>query len=376
MRTIKLVCSLRNQKYIYLIIIIFVYLSQNNTKKVSVHKKRIGVINLPNGQNVGNILVKFAMFNILKHFGLNATIITPKLYPIMKVDLSFIHRTINSNLLELKEEFSELHESDYDYLIVNSDQTWALYGKYFFDVGFLQFAENWKIPKLIYATSIGSDFWPHNNVKVKEKIKKLLKSFSGISFREKGLIKLAEENLGIKGVFVLDPTLLLEQDIYLKEIKDYNNTFYNNDKYIFVYNLHPNKILERIAKESSEKFNYKIKKLQINKNDYIENFIYGLNNSQAVLTDSFHGTIFSLMFNKPFISFIDTNTWRLGKGRFDSLKEVFKLENRIVDPLDNINISLNLLLETPNINKTLFNELKRFSINYLKKNLDILWYKV
>ena len=114
MRTIKLLCSLRNQKYIYLIIIIFVYLSQNNTKKVSVHKKRIGVINLPNGQNVGNILVKFAMFNILKQFGLNATIITPKLYPIMKVDLSFIHRTINSNLLELKEEFSELHESDYD----------------------------------------------------------------------------------------------------------------------------------------------------------------------------------------------------------------------------------------------------------------------
>ena len=54
------------------------------------------------------------------------------------------------------------------------------------------------------------------------------------------------------------------------------------------------------------------------------------------------------------------------------MKEVFKLENRIVDPLDNINISLNLLLETPNINKTLFNELKRFSINYLKKNLDIL----
>ena len=372
MRIIKLVCSLRNQKYIYLIIMIFIYLSQNNTKKFSTHKKRIGVINLPNGQNVGNILVKFAMFNILKQFGLNATIITPKLYPIMKVDLSFIHRTINSNLLELKEEFSELHESDYDYLIVNSDQTWALYGKYFFDVGFLQFAENWKIPKFIYATSIGSDFWPHNNVKVKERIKKLLKSFSGISFREKGLIKLAEENLGIKGVFVLDPTLLLEQDIYLKEIKDYNNTFYNNDKYIFVYNLHPNKILERIAKDSSEKFNYNIKKLQINKNDYIENFIYGLNNSQAVLTDSFHGTIFSIMFNKPFISFIDTNTRRLGKGRFDSLKEVFKLENRIVDPLDNINISLNLLLETPNINKTLFNELKRFSINYLKKNLDIL----
>ena len=235
--TIKLVCSLRNQKYIYLIIIIFVYLSQNNTKKVSVHKKRIGVINLPNGQNVGNILVKFAMFNILKQFGLNATIITPKLYPIMKVDLSFIHRTINSNLLELKEEFSELNENDYDCLVVNSDQTWAFYGKYFFDVGFLKFAENWKLPKFIYGTSVGSDFWPHKDIKVRETARKLLRSFSGISFREKGLIKMAEENLGVKGVFVLDPTLLLGKDIYLNEIKDYKNTLYTNEKYIFIYQL-------------------------------------------------------------------------------------------------------------------------------------------
>ena len=364
--------DLTNYKPICLLILIFIFIRLNTTKKVSLYKKRIGVINLPNGQNVGNILVKFAMFKILKQFGLNATIITPKLYPIMKVDLSFIHRTISSNLLELKEEFSELNENDYDCLVVNSDQTWALYGKYFFDVGFLKFAENWKIPKFIYGTSIGSDFWPHNDIKVRETAKKLLRSFSGISFREKGLIKMTEENLGVKGVLVLDPTLLLGKDIYLNEIKDYKNTLYTNEKYIFIYQLHPNKILERIAEDSSKKFNYKINKFQLFNRDYIENFIYGLNNCQSVLTDSYHGTIFSIMFNKPFISFIDTNTRNLGKGRFDSLKEVFNLENRIFDPLENTNISLNLLLETPNINKTLFNELKRFSINYIKKNLGIL----
>ena len=292
--------NLRFPKNIYLLIIICVYISQNKIRQVSKNKKRIGVISLPNGQNVGNILVKFAMFNILKKFGLNATIITPKLYPIMKVDLSFIRRTINSNLLELKEEFSELKESDYDYLIVNSDQTWALYGKYFFDVGFLEFAENWKIKKFIYATSIGSEFWPHNSIEVKEKIKKLLKTFSGISFREKGflisdliLIRLSEENLGIKGVFVLDPTLLLDKNIYLNEIKNYHNIFYNNDKYIFIYILNTNELLNKIAKDSSEKFNYKIKKFDLFNKDYIENFIYGLSNSQAVLTDSYHGTIFS-----------------------------------------------------------------------------------
>ena len=55
--------NLRFQKNIYLLIIICVYISQNKIRQVSKNKKRIGVISLPNGQNVGNILVKFAMFN-------------------------------------------------------------------------------------------------------------------------------------------------------------------------------------------------------------------------------------------------------------------------------------------------------------------------
>ncbi len=69
---------------------------------------------------------------------------------------------------------------------------------------------------------------------------------------------------------------------------------------------------------------------------------------------------------------MDTTNTRFGKGRFDSLKEVFCLEKRIIDPLKSNNISLNLLKEIPNINQTLFNELKSFSIDYIKKNLDIL----
>jgi hypothetical protein len=364
--------SFKQYKFLYLLILTLIFISQNNKLNFGIYEKRIGVINLPNGQNVGNILVKFAMFKLLKGFGLNATIITPKLqYPEIKVDLSFIHRTLNSHFVELKDNFSELNEKDYDYLVVNSDQTWVWFGKYFFDIAFLKFAENWRIPKFIYATSIGRDYWPYNKM-IEKEAKKLLKSFTGISFREKGLVKLAKKKLGIKGVFVLDPTLLLEKEYYLKEIKDYKNNFFEKEKFIFVYQLHENKILERIANDSSKKFNYKIFKLEFDKSDYIESFIFGINTSQAVLTDSFHGTIFSIMFNKPFLSFMDTTNTRFGKGRFDSLKEVFCLEKRIIDPLKSNNISLNLLKEIPNINQTLFNELKSFSIDYIKKNLDIL----
>ena len=75
------------------------------------------------------------------------------------------------------------------------------------------------------------------------------------------------------------------------------------------------------------------------------------------------------MFNKSFISFLNRGR---GKGRFDSLKEVFNLKNRIIDPLKNINPDINLLLEPLNINQTVLNELRTFSINYLKKNLGII----
>ena len=60
-----------------------------------------------------------------------------------------------------------------------------------------------------------------------------------------------------------------------------------------------------------------------------------------------------------------------GKGRFDSLKEVFQLENRIIDISMHNSLDINLLIEKPNINKTLLRRLRTFSINYLKRNLDL-----
>ena len=121
---------LKKKSIIFLFLFIIDLLGRvNNTVKNILNKKRIGVINLPNGQNVGNILVKYAMFKKLEELGFNATIITPRLGWNRKVDLSFINRTINSHLLTLRASFSELNKNDYDYLILNSDQTWAYFDK-------------------------------------------------------------------------------------------------------------------------------------------------------------------------------------------------------------------------------------------------------
>ena len=325
---------------------------------------------MPNCPNVGNILVKFSMYKKLIEFGFNITMIMQKLnIGKIKFDLSFIKRTINSHLLIIKDSFSKLKEDDFDFLILNSDQTWVSYDrKYFHDVAFLKFSKNWNIKKFIYGASIGSDKWTFRR-KDEKAAKKFLKDFIGISFREKGLVKLAEENLGLKGSLVLDPTFLIDKKLYLKEIKNFHSSINKNEKFIFIYQLIKNENLEEFYLESSEILHYKIYKLQLFESNFIENFIFGISNCQAVITDSYHGTIFSIIFNKPFITFINSIG---GKGRFNSLKEIFNIENRIIDFLSFNKLDIKLLLVPPNINNTLLDQLRNFSNNYLKKNLGIL----
>ena len=99
----------------------------------------------------------------------------------------------------------------------------------------------------------------------------------------------------------------------------------------------------------------------------IEKFIYGIVNCKAVITNSFHGTVFSIIFNKPFISFIIKNSAR---ERFISLKEILKINDRIVEYNEFPNISL---LNRPlNINYKLLKPLINQSNEFLKKNLGIL----
>ena len=244
-----------------LVIQILLIINFLNYKKRFPNKKRVGVVNLPNFRNVGNILVKFAMFKILEDFGFNATIIAPRhKIPQWNGDISFLNKAIKFHSLVVNANFYEVKEDDYDYLIVNSDQTWGFYkDNYFYNVALLKFSENWTVHKFIYATSMGRYSWYFK--KTDEKLfKKLLKNFSGISFREIGTVKILKKHLGLESVFVLDPTLLIDKLYYLNEIKNFKPNFPPSEKFIFVYQLDKNDILDKIIKDSSEKFNYKIYK--------------------------------------------------------------------------------------------------------------------
>ena len=331
---------------------------------MNIHKKRIGVIGVPNDQNVGNLLVKFSMFMKLKELGFEPIIISSTY---RGRDINFLKRTVN--LFEIKRTFNEVNQSNFDYLMVNSDQTWNNVNlEHLYDIGFLRFARKSNAKKFVYGASLAVDFWRYSK-EFDKNASLLLKNFSGVSVREIGAVDIVYNHLGIKPLFVLDPTFLIDKKYYLNIIKDHKIKFDFNSNYLFVYILDENDLLKKYIEEAKKILNYKIFKVNLKERNYIENFIFGINISNAVITDSFHGTVFSIIFNKPFLSVINS---KRGKLRFSSLIETFGLKNRI-NHLLNITKSDLKLLKTPlNINQKILKFYKNLSINFLKKNLDII----
>ena len=250
--------------------------------------------------------------------------------------------------------------------MVNSDQTWRKWDQGFYDIAFLRFAEKWKIPKFIYGTSLGCEEWKFN--KEDEEIEKhLLHNFTGISVREKSSVELIKKYLGLEVQYVLDPTFLINKKIYLELIKDYKSEIIkeiNNDKYIFVYIIIKSKHIESYLKYASNQLKTKIFYVNIFSKNQVLEFLYGIINCKAVITDSFHGTVFSLIFKKPFVSFINKIN---DHSRFNNLDEIFKINHRIFDL--NSTPPISLLNRPIYYNPRKIISLKRASILYLKHNL-------
>lgn len=342
---------------IFLFFNFLILIYEKNRKKY----KKVGVIGLRHEANVGNNLIKYAISIKLKELDFIPYIIGTHL---QNFNITFLKE--NTNCIIIKENFTEIKRNDYDILMVNSDQTWRRFDEHFYDYGFLKFAENWNITKFVYAASIGYDYWQLTQ-KDENVVKLLLKNFTGISIREKGSIGLIEKHLGIKPLLVLDPTLLIDKKYYLKLIKNYKSNINIKENFIFTYLLELENNTINFIQKACDQLKYKNYQVEMEEKNSIKKFIYGISHSKAVITNSYHGTVFSIIFNKPFISFIFKNS---PKERLYTLKQIFNLENRIIEYYEQPDVNL---LNTPlNFNETLMELMKVESINYLKKNLGII----
>ena len=181
-------------------------------------------------------------------------------------------------------------------------------------------------------------------------------------------MNIVKNHLGIEPIFVLDPTLLIDKKHYLNIIKDYRqNNLIKGKKYIFTYIFRKEKNTKQFIKDASERLGYKVYAVRLGDRNSIKKFIYGIVNCNAVITNSFHGTIFSIIFRKPFVTFLFKGSPR---ERLLSLKNSLQIKGRIFEYNQLPDIKL---LTTPlEVNNNLLHILRNKSLNFLKKNLGII----
>lgn len=259
-----------------------------------------------------------------------------------------------NNFMNLDSKVAEVN-NNYDIIIYGSDQIWnPEITKGYDNFYYAKNIENKHIVIAAFAASCGDV----DIVKEEKEFIELMSNFHFISTREDSLSKYIN-SFGKKSVCVLDPTFLLSKNEYLSKLQIAIST---QDEYIFVYELQKNSNLMHVAKKIANRTGLKIKKVcgylnnsTINMNGIFDagpkDFLELLANAKYVVTNSFHGVTFSMIFNINFYVVLPkSRTSRITEllNKFD-LTERILLENDMLE-LQSIDfIKLNSLIEEKNI---------------------------
>lgn len=324
---------------------------------------KIGILTHPQDANYGGILQCYALSQFLKKLGHEPIVIRrepnksfflwewvrsflgflhfPRYYQPKGIDRSvnirpFVEKNIRRTpaIRSIREMNKVCGKNALDAVIVGSDQVWrASYALRFGYNYFLDFVPD-NIIKASYAASFGVGEWNYSQQQTM-KIGKLLRRFNGISVREEEGVTLLERQLGMKAIQHIDPTMLLTKEEYEKV----TSPRLEEDKYVFVYWLGEKEKIADSVKDYNEK-GYKVvevflrdEKEQISVEDWLSYIKY----ADLVLTDSFHGCVFSLLFESPFRVFQNHSG---GVGRVASLMNQFEIK---VDTTINYSLIQSLL---------------------------------
>lgn len=386
---------------------------------------KIGILTQPLSYNYGGILQNCALQIFLKKYGHEsitidqAEIKTP-LYVRIKADIKTLilkaigkgkHRSFSGYRPSKKEmelirkntdDFIKRHivhtppinsercirkivkSNKFDAFIIGSDQCWRPKYNKFIQFMYLSFLSNsCKSLRISYASSFGTDTWEYDS-DLTETCRKLIAKFDAISVREKSAIDLCKKHFGVDAVQVLDPTMLLSKEEYIDLINSEENSHDTGD--LFYYILDPNKkkldflsfitektnhhnytVLPKYQTENRTKFNIKN---QIDDCIYphVTSWLKGILDAEMVITDSFHGVVFSIIFNKPF--------WALGNigrgnTRFDSILSLFGLKDRLIDinSIDILNHDFTKSIDWKYVNEKLAKERIK-SIDFICRTLS------
>ena len=316
------------------------------------HKKfDIGILGVWYGLNYGSVLTYYALQSVLKQMGLSPLMIEKP----GAADDDFERRdtharrfanehfqTSGTRPLNRQHELNKLCDG----FIIGSDQVWnygisRAFGKTFY----LDFAEDNK-KKIAYAASFGhgTDFAPEEE---RVLISRLMKRFDAIAVREDDGVRLCRDVYHVDATRVLDPVFLANPEDYTAFAE--RSHFHEQSPYMLAYILDTTPEKKSLLLHMSKRLglrpvimldgfgsNAEVNRKILNMDDCVRtklevyDWLYFFKNTSYVLTDSFHGMCFSVLFNKQFLPLPNKHR---GYSRFRSIANLLDITDRLImDP--------------------------------------------
>lgn len=343
--------------------------------------------------NFGSMMTNFALYKTLSDMGYSCIFaeIPDHLWPtsIVHRNPRFITRRFGYKHFHLTRKYKNRTDLKNvnelaDTFIVGSDQIWNYNlcksaGTYFY----LDFVDDDK-KKIAYGTSFGHSSFRGNNDERKT-AGFYLNRFDAVSVREDYAVDLCKSAFGVDAVQVLDPVFMCDKKHYLKCIEESELT--KNPppkKYVLAYILDPTEEKQIVLEETAKRFdaelicipNAQVKddlrerwRLPILENIDMEDWLYYFKNAEMVITDSFHGSCFSIIFERPFVAI---GNEKRGLERFHSLLNELGLIDKLVLSANEILERESIFTETIDYSKVnaRIEELREVSMNWLKNALN------
>lgn len=355
-------------------------------------KKKIGIMSMQRIVNYGSFLQAYGLKNIIEGLGYDVQFVDYNYEEkIAKLENKSLLKKIkeNINIFEFikkkmiifkfrskyKKEYIKLlgiegenYNPNLDTLVIGSDEVFNCLQDY--PVGYSRelFGKNYEnIDVISYAASFGySTLKKLKEYKIDAEIGKMLKKFKSISVRDENSYKIVNSLIKTEPLLHLDPVLISSYDkITTNKVKIKNYII------VYAYTGRLTKTEEKYIKKFAKEYNKKIICLGMYQKIADYNLVVSpfevleyIKKADYVITDTFHGTIFSIINHTKFCTIIRESN----KNKLKYLLDKLKLNSRMVNKIDDIDKLYNENIDYDETDLILLNEKKR-TIEYLKKNL-------
>lgn len=305
--------------------------------------------------NYGSSLTCYALYEYVSSLGLSTAFVSPPGFDRANAG-KFNYE--NAYRMTAKYDKANMKENNkyIDTFIVGSDVLWYYHAMiqsgYMFLLDFVDDSKK----KIAYSTSFGNTkgFFPESE---QLKAKSLLRRFDHVAVREFEAVDICDKKFGVDAVQVLDPVFLPDNSVW-ERLANRAEVRTEGD-YMFAYMLDPDENKAKRLKEFAKKKGLKIVSItdkQFNpefKNEVlkhcgvltgasINDFIYHIMNAKYVVTDSYHGFCFSLVFRKQFATLVNRTR---GGSRFDTLSSLLGVEERMIEDISELSTNPRILDE-------------------------------